>query len=89
MPEQVSVVDESAGFDNFADYNFVCVAVANRVIFQVCETNIERCPFIQSQSKRRGTPVLWVAEIGDIVDEIQAELSKIEKAAKKKERRKE
>ena len=61
--------------------------MADRVIFQVFEADIERLVFVEPQSERSGDTVLFVDDVGTTVLEIKAEWSN-EETKKAKSRRK-
>ena len=60
------------------------VWLADRVIFQVCEAHDERNSFAESQSKRRGNPVLCPDDGGDFDAEVKTSKSKVEKGSGKR-----
>ncbi len=59
-------------------FNFCYLPVADRVIFQVFEADVEGFAFIQSLAKRSGDPILFVDDTGTFVIENEAGLPNIE-----------
>ncbi|MGI8641774.1 MAG: transposase [Pyrinomonadaceae bacterium] len=76
------IMRESERFIHAQDNYLIRLSVADRVIFQVSETDIEGITFVQPQSKLSGDTVLSADEVSHLIVEVEAKLSKKRKEKK-------